>query len=151
MDFLDLELAGNGTGHVTVNNGTINAARLYTSKASLSGGSSLTIHDGGAVNINGYASTSHIDGAPAVGTLSDSLTIDGGSLTVSRHFNLGYFGETNLSLSGTGSISVAEELVLGFKSTASGIINMTGGFDQLCGFDSRFWDRNDWAGRRRIW
>ena len=124
---LGLGIGWNGVGHVTVDGGTINAARLYTSKgASCPGGSSLTIHSG-AVNINGVARTANYDAVPAAGALGDSVTIDGGSLTISDYFYLGYFNDTTMALSGTGAVEIGTKFQLGYQNNTKGILDMTGG------------------------
>lgn len=124
---IGLGIGWKGKGHVTVDGGTLNASYLYTSRdLACPGGSTLAIHNG-TMNITNYASTSQIYAAPAAGMQSDVITIDGGSLNIGSYFTLGYFGETILNLSGNGSINIADTLLLGDKSTSSGVINMTGG------------------------
>ena len=117
-----------GKGIVEINGGMINADRLYTSfKATCPGGSSIMINSGGLLNISGWARLANFDAEPASGTLADSLTINGGSMTVAETLDIGYFGEASLSMSGGGSLNVTGDLTLGEKSTATGTIDMSGG------------------------
>ncbi len=125
---LGLGVGWNGKGAVDINGGTVNAARLYTSlKDVCPGGSSISIYNGGLLNIDGYARLANYDDEPAAGTLADSLIVDNGTLTVSQYLIAGPHGTMTVSLSGTGSINVTEYFKLGGASYSEALMTMTGG------------------------
>ena len=116
-----------GTGIVEINGGTINADRLMTSfKSDCPGGSSLAIHNG-TVTIDGPIRICDFSGTSGTGRLTDSVFIDGGTLTSSSYFVVGVHSKATLSLSGSGAIQVAEYFKIGGASYSEGLMTMTGG------------------------
>ncbi len=125
---LGLGIGWYGKGIVDINGGTVNASRLYTSfKIESPGGSSLTIRNGGALNVTESGRVANFDGQPASGTLADNVIIEDGTLTVGDFLIVGVHNTTNLTLSGTGQINIGTYFQLSAAAYSEGIMTMNDG------------------------